>query len=59
MKEYILVDQVNYFIEHYTKTENNQWLLQEYQDINDMIKLNSIDIDLKISDIYENISITK
>lgn len=59
LKEYILVDQVNYFIEHYTKTENNQWLLQEYQDINDMIKLNSIDIDLKISDIYENISITK
>ena len=59
LKEYILIDQKNYFIEHFTKTENNQWLLKEYQDINDMIQLNSINIDVKISDIYENISIAK
>ncbi|ACB53681.1 hypothetical protein cce_4333 [Crocosphaera subtropica ATCC 51142] len=59
LKEYILIDQVNYFIEHYTKTENNQWLLKDYQNINDMIKLNFINIDVKISDIYENISIIK
>ncbi len=59
LKEYILIDQTNYFIENFTKTENNQWLLQEYQDINEIIKLSSIDIDVKISDIYENISITK
>ncbi|WP_107667284.1 Uma2 family endonuclease [Cyanothece sp. BG0011] len=59
LTEYILIDQANYFIEHYTKTDNNQWLLQDYQDIKDMIKLNSINIDVKISDIYENISITK
>ncbi len=59
LKEYILIDQTNYFIEHFTKTENNQWLLQECQDINEIIKLSSIEIDVKISDIYENISITK
>ncbi|MGK7942654.1 MAG: Uma2 family endonuclease [Crocosphaera sp.] len=59
LKEYLLIDQSRYFIEHFTKTENNQWLLQEYQDINDMIQLTSINIDVKISDIYENISIKK
>ncbi|EAZ89232.1 Uma2 family endonuclease [Crocosphaera chwakensis] len=59
LKEYILIDQANYFIEHYTKTENNQWLLKDYQDINDMIKLTSININVKISDIYKNIFITK
>ncbi|MDJ0600435.1 MAG: Uma2 family endonuclease [Crocosphaera sp.] len=59
LKEYILIDQANYFIEHYTKTNNHQWLLQEYQDINDVIKLNSINIDVKMSNIYENIAITK
>lgn len=58
-KEYVLIDQVNYFIEHYTKTENNQWLLKDYQDINNAIKLNSINVDVEISNIYENISITK
>ena len=59
LKEYILVDQANYFIEHYTETENKEWLLKESQNIKDMIKLKSINIDVKISDIYENISITK
>ncbi len=59
LKEYILIDQANYFIEHFSKTENNEWLLKEYQDINDTLKLNSINIDVKISEIYENISITK
>ncbi len=57
LQEYILIDQQNYFIEHYTKTEKNQWLLQEYQEINDIIKLTSIKIDVTISNIYENISI--
>lgn len=58
-KEYILIDQSDYFIEHYTKTQDNQWLLQENRDQEGVINLSSINIDLKISDIYENISIEK
>jgi Uma2 family endonuclease len=57
LKEYLLIDQANYFIEHYSKRENNQWLLQEYHNQEDVIKLNSINIEVEISDIYENISI--
>ncbi|MGB5595847.1 MAG: Uma2 family endonuclease [Crocosphaera sp.] len=57
LKEYILIEQSNYFIEHYTKTENNQWLLQEYHKKEEIITLSSINIEVKINDIYENISI--
>ncbi len=56
-KEYILIDQSEYLIEHYTKTENNQWLLEDHQIEEEIIKLTSIDIEVTISDIYENISI--
>ncbi|MDJ0658184.1 MAG: Uma2 family endonuclease [Crocosphaera sp.] len=59
LKEYVLIDQSNYFIEHYTKTENEQWLLQEYHNKEDVIKFNSINVEVKISEIYENISIRK
>jgi Uma2 family endonuclease len=58
-KEYILIDQSNYFIEHYTKTQDNQWLLQENRDQEGVINLSSMNIDLRINDIYENISIEK
>ena len=57
LKEYILIDQSECFIEHYTKTEDNQWFLQEHQNQQEIITLSSINLDLKISDIYENISI--
>ncbi|MEM8781019.1 MAG: Uma2 family endonuclease, partial [Cyanobacteria bacterium P01_G01_bin.49] len=56
-KDYVLIDQSQYFVEHYTKTQDNQWLLQEHQDQERIIKLPSIKMDLKISDIYQTIFI--
>ncbi|MEA5534029.1 Uma2 family endonuclease [Crocosphaera sp. XPORK-15E] len=56
-KEYILISQSDYLIEHYTKINDHQWLLQDYQDQEGIIHLNSVNIDLKISDVYDNLKI--
>jgi Uma2 family endonuclease len=54
-KEYLLVDQYQIYVEHYLKTATNQWLLSEYSNPQDTINLSTIDVQLKIADLYENI----
>ncbi len=54
-REYILIDQYRIYVEHYVKTAANQWLLSEYTDPQVTLTLNSVDIQLKIADLYENI----
>jgi len=54
-QEYLLVDQYKIQVEHYVKTAANQWLLSEYKDSQVILNLNSIGLELKIADLYENI----
>jgi Uma2 family endonuclease len=55
-REYLLVNQSEYFIEHYLKTGDGQWLLQEYRGNQKEIKLESIEVSLSINDIYEGVN---
>ena len=54
-QEYLLIDQYQIYVEHYVKTAEHQWLLSEYTDPQITLTLNSVDIQLKIADLYENI----
>ena len=54
-QEYLLIDQYQIHVEHYVKTAVNQWLLSEYSDPQVTLTLNSVDIELEIADLYENI----
>ena len=54
-QEYLLIDQYQIYVEHYVKTAVNQWLLSEYTDPQVTLSLNSVDLELKIADLYENI----
>ena len=54
-QEYLLIDQYQIHVEHYVKTAEYQWLLSEYTDPQITLTLNSVDIQLKIADLYENI----
>ena len=54
-QEYLLIDQYQIHVEHYVKTAVNQWLLSEYTDPQVTLSLNSVDLKLKIADLYENI----
>ena len=57
-REYLLIDQYQIKVEHYTKQSANQWLLSEYSDSEIVLNLTAIDLELKIADIYENIEFT-
>lgn len=54
-KEYLLVSQAGYFIEHYRKTGEGQWLLQEYRGDEKEITLESVGVSLVIKDVYEGV----
>jgi Uma2 family endonuclease len=54
-QEYLLIDQYQIHVEHYVKTAVNQWLLSEYTDPQVTLSLNSVNLELKIADLYENI----
>ena len=54
-QEYLLIDQYRVHVEHYVRTAANQWLLSEYKDPEVTLTLSSVDVQLKIADLYENI----
>jgi Uma2 family endonuclease len=56
MKEYILIDQKQFHVMQYTKTSENQWLLTEYEGKDTVIKLNSVNFTIPLSDIYTGVS---
>lgn len=56
--EYLLIDQYRIHVEHFVKTDTNQWLLSEYDDPNITLSLGAFEFQIKIADIYENIDFT-
>ncbi len=56
-QEYLLIDQYRVYVEHYVKTAAHQWLLSEYSDLQVTLNLNTVDVQIKIADLYENIEL--
>lgn len=55
LRDYILVAQNPVRIEQYTRGQANTWTLREYQEIGDMLLIESVGISLPIARIYERI----
>lgn len=56
LKEYIMINQYEYFIEQFAKNAEEQWVLTEYESVNDILSLKSIDFQIPFSDIYEGVN---
>ncbi|OBQ20542.1 Uma2 family endonuclease [Anabaena sp. AL93] len=56
LKEYIMINQYEYFIEQFAKNAEGQWVLTEYESVNDILSLKSIDFQITFSDIYEGVN---
>ena len=54
-QEYLIIAQYELDLEHCVKTNVNQWLLTESEDVNATISLNTLEFKLNISEIYETI----
>ncbi|QDZ39485.1 Uma2 family endonuclease [Euhalothece natronophila Z-M001] len=55
-REYILIDQYSPHIEHYRKTNTNQWLFTEYQGLSSILALGIGEITIPLSDIYDKVN---
>ena len=53
--EYILVDQYRYYVKQFAKADDGRWWLSEYQDKDNILSFASLDFEIKLSDIYEEI----
>ncbi len=54
-REYLLIDQYQTYVEHYVQTAAHQWLFSEYADPTVTLSLSTLDMQIQIADLYENI----
>jgi Uma2 family endonuclease len=55
LKEYILIDQESFLVEIYSKLEDNHWDLRVFNQATDIIPLKSIDAEISLQEIYEEV----
>jgi len=56
-REYLLVAQHRPSITHFVKQANGSWIYNEYNDLAAVIKLASLNCELAMSEVYENVSL--
>jgi Uma2 family endonuclease len=56
LKEYILIDQYEPYIEHFIKQSENEWLLKTYDQKTQNLTLASMEFQISFNDIYEGIN---
>lgn len=57
LKDYILVSQYRVRVEHFSRQKNNVWLLKIYEDLNDVVELDSIGCKVPLKMIYLKLKI--
>ncbi|PAX57915.1 Uma2 family endonuclease [Brunnivagina elsteri] len=55
-QEYILIDQYSFAVEQYIKQREGQWIFQEYEGENSILKLSSVNFEITFNDIYTRIN---
>ncbi|AFZ44605.1 protein of unknown function DUF820 [Halothece sp. PCC 7418] len=55
-QEYVLIDQYSPRIEHYRKTDTNQWLFTEYQGLDSILTLGGGGMTISWADIYDQVT---
>ncbi|YAG17375.1 Putative restriction endonuclease domain-containing protein [Nostoc sp. DSM 114161] len=56
-QEYIIINQYEYIVEEFNKNIEGQWVLTEYESVDALLSLESIDFQICLSDIYEGINL--
>jgi Uma2 family endonuclease len=54
-QEYLLIDQYRIHVEHHLKTAAHQWLFSEYDDPTITLCLSTLELQIQIAELYENI----
>lgn len=54
-QEYILISQSSYYIEQFSKQNNEQWLFKSIEGENNILSLITIDFSISLSNLYQRI----
>lgn len=54
-QEYVLIDQYEAAIEHYTKVEGDTWLFRAYEADAESLMFDSVKLEMSLNDIYEKV----
>lgn len=57
LREYLTVDQYRIHVEHWSRQADGQWPCKEFRDRNAVIRLESVEIDLRVADIYRKVNL--
>jgi len=58
LRDYILIDQYAYHVEYFSKNELGKWMLDEFENLNDLFTVKSINVDLPLNSIYFRVKLT-
>jgi Uma2 family endonuclease len=56
LQEYIMINQYEYFVEQFNKNAEGKWVLTEYESVDEILSLKSIDFQINLRDIYESVN---
>lgn len=54
-REYVLIDQYEMHVEHFVKTDDNKWILSEYDGADAVLRLSCVDFEMRLGDIYDRV----
>ncbi len=55
LREYVLIDQYEMHVEHFCKTDDNKWVLSEYDGADAVLKLSCVEFEMRLGDIYDRV----
>lgn len=56
LQEYIMIDQYSFTVEQYVKQAAGQWIFQEYEGEDAILRLDSLDFQISLGDIYARVN---
>jgi Uma2 family endonuclease len=54
-REYVLIDQYEMHVEHFCKTDDNKWVLSEYDGADAVLRLSCVEFEMRLGDIYDRV----
>jgi len=54
-QEYLLVDQYQFYVKQFKKTEQNEWLLKDYRGENSIVQLSSLNLNISLNELYKKV----
>jgi Uma2 family endonuclease len=54
-REYVLIDQYEMYVEQFVKTDDNKWVLSEYDGADAVLRLSCVDFEMRLGDIYDRV----